>query len=120
MLSWLISECKGFEDLTLRILTLNFTSIHSTSMVNPLTVRFIQTEPPDKIVEQAFTHALYDLAANPQYIQPLREEIEANLADKGWTKAGMDKMRKVDSFLKESMRLHGFQLCACYVVKHVD
>jgi hypothetical protein len=73
----------------------------------------IEIEPPNRVVKQAFTHALYDLAANPQYIQPLREEVEVNLAEKGWTKAAMDKMWKVDSFLKESMRLHGFQLCAC-------
>jgi Cytochrome P450 len=81
----------------------------------------IEIELPDRVVKQAFTHALYDLAANPQYIQPLREEVEENLTEKGWTKAAMDKMWKVDSFLKESMRLHGFQLCAChcYIVRHL-
>lgn len=71
-------------------------------------------------VKQAFTHALYDLAANPQYIQPLREEAEKSLTEEGWTKAAMDKMRKVDSFLKESMRLNGFQSCAYWVTEHND
>lgn len=36
----------------------------------------------------------------------MREEVEAVIAVGGWTKAGMQKMRKVDSFLKESQRLN--------------
>jgi Cytochrome P450 len=54
---------------------------------------------------QAFTQALYRLLANPEYIGPLRQEIEAAVAEEGWTKAGMDKMHKLDSFLRESQRL---------------
>ncbi|KAJ7918486.1 cytochrome P450 [Mycena leptocephala] len=52
-----------------------------------------------------FTHALYNLAANPQYTQPLREEIESVLKSEGWTKAAMTKMVKLDSFFKESSRI---------------
>ena len=51
------------------------------------------------------THALYDLASMPEYIAPLREEVEAIIATDGWTKNALAKMWKVDSFLKESMRL---------------
>lgn len=54
---------------------------------------------------QGFTHALYNLAANPQYTQPLREEIESVLKSEGWTKAAMTKMVKLDSFFKESSRI---------------
>ena len=54
---------------------------------------------------QTFTHALYNLAAYTQYIEPLREEVEEVVAAEGWSKASLGKMRKLDSFLKESMRL---------------
>lgn len=54
---------------------------------------------------QTFTHALYNLAAQPEYLQPLREEVESVVAEDGWSKASLGKMRKLDSFLKESMRL---------------
>ena len=54
---------------------------------------------------QAFTHALYNIAAYPQYVQPLREEIEGIVAQDGWSKASLGKMRKLDSFFKETMRL---------------
>ena len=37
----------------------------------------------------------------------LREEIETAVAEEGWTRAAMGKMRNLDSFLRESVRLHG-------------
>ena len=58
------------------------------------------------------SHVLYDLAAFPEYIEPLREEVETITAVDGWTKAAMGKMRKLDSFLKESMRLADGSLSA--------
>ena len=47
----------------------------------------------------------YRLLSNPEYIEPLRREIEVAVAEEGWTKAGLDKMYKVDSFLRETQRL---------------
>ncbi len=61
-------------------------------------------------VSQSISHALLDLAAYPQYIRPLREEVEAVIAVEGWTKAALGKMWKVDSFLKESQRYNGIGL----------
>ena len=58
------------------------------------------------------SHVLYDLAAFPEYIEPLREEVETITAVDGWTKAAMGKMRKLDSFLKESQRFNGIGLSA--------
>lgn len=57
--------------------------------------------------KQSFTHALYHLAAEPHYIQPIREEIEAVIAEDGWSKVAMTKMHKLDSFFKESQRYNG-------------
>ena len=59
---------------------------------------------------QSFTHALFCLAANSQYLQPLREEVEAIIQKDGWSKASLAKMRKVDSFLKECQRMKGVNL----------
>ncbi|KAL8761588.1 MAG: hypothetical protein Q9184_002296 [Pyrenodesmia sp. 2 TL-2023] len=64
----------------------------------------------------AATHVMFDLCAQPEYIEPLREEVEAAIKeDGGWKKATLNKMQKLDSFLKESQRvtppsLHGFHL----------
>ncbi|KAG6331515.1 hypothetical protein ID866_7572, partial [Astraeus odoratus] len=89
MLQWLMDEKQESKTkkLTSRVLTMNFASIHSTS--------------------NTFTQALYNLVANPQYIQPLREEVDAVIEKYGWTKEGIAKMEKVDSFLTESQRLEG-------------
>src|SRR5437879_4925832 len=61
---------------------------------------------------QTFMQVLYRLLANPEYIEPLRQEVESVVAEEGWTKAGMDKMRKIDSFLRETQRIdpHGIGL----------
>jgi hypothetical protein len=50
---------------------------------------------------------LYRLLANPEYLEPLREEVNAVIKEEGWTKAGVDKMYKIDSFLRETLRLGG-------------
>ncbi|KAF9233509.1 cytochrome P450 [Melanogaster broomeanus] len=91
ILSWLIDVAEGSErtikSLTLRILSVNFSAIHTSSNI--------------------FTQALFRLAANPQYVQPLREEVESIVETEGWSKASLVKMRKIDSFLRESQRMEG-------------
>jgi hypothetical protein len=53
---------------------------------------------------------LYRLLTHPEHIEPLRQEIEAVVAEEGWTKAGMDKMHKLDSFVRETQRLGGISM----------
>ncbi|KAF8555102.1 cytochrome P450 [Imleria badia] len=90
-LSWSMEEAKGVEStvefLANRMLVINFVAIHTSSF--------------------SFTHALLYLAANPEYIQPLRREIKSVIETEGWSKAALNKMRKVDSFLKECQRIEG-------------
>ena len=45
---------------------------------------------------------------SPEYIEPLREEVESIVREQGWTKASILNMRKLDSFLREAQRLHNF------------
>ena len=52
---------------------------------------------------QTFVHALFYLAAVPEYVGRLREEVEEVIRE-GWTKEALDQMYKVDSFIKESQR----------------
>ncbi|KAM5437369.1 hypothetical protein McanMca71_001018 [Microsporum canis] len=56
----------------------------------------------------ALTHILFDLAARPEYLEPLREEKCAiERASCGtWSKSNYNKMVKMDSFMKESQRLN--------------
>lgn len=68
----------------------------------------------------AATAAIYDLAAYPENIQPLRDEIEQVIAEDGQDvdgdgflrlkKSSMPKLWKLDSFLKESQRFTPPQL----------
>lgn len=59
---------------------------------------------------QTSTQVLYRLLANPEYIEPLRQEIEAVIAEEGWTKAGIDKMHKLDSVVRETQRIDSLRL----------
>lgn len=61
---------------------------------------------------QTFTQTFYRLLAHPEYIEPLRREVEAVVAEEGWTKAGMDKMLKIDSFVRETQRIDSLIICA--------
>jgi cytochrome P450 len=73
-------------ELSVRILYLDFSAIHTTS------VSIIQ--------------ALYDLGARPEFQDPIREEIESVLVEcGGLTKEALTKMKKLDSTLRESQRL---------------
>ncbi|KAK0471578.1 cytochrome P450 [Armillaria novae-zelandiae] len=93
MLSWLIDGSNGNEErrtiqsLCTRMLFTNLGAIHTTS--------------------NAFTTALYVLAAHPEYVETLRTEVESVLKEEGSTKAAMGKMNQLDSFLKECQRLYG-------------
>ncbi|KAI4250738.1 MAG: hypothetical protein LQ352_005273 [Teloschistes flavicans] len=52
-------------------------------------------------------HVLYDLASHPEYVEPLREEIrDTSNEDGGWQKSSFSKLRKLDSFIKESQRFN--------------
>jgi hypothetical protein len=60
---------------------------------------------------QTVVNLLYRLLSNPEYIEPLRHDVETAVAKEGWTKAGMDKMHKIDSFLRETQRLDDLNNC---------
>ncbi|KAI0280021.1 cytochrome P450 [Russula aff. rugulosa BPL654] len=91
LLMWLMTEATGVErsveGFARRLLVINFAAIHTTSAT--------------------VTQVLYRLLTNPEYLEPLREEVDAVIREEGWTKAGMDKMYRIDSFLRETQRLDG-------------
>ena len=49
--------------------------------------------------------------AHAEYVQPMREEVEAIISAEGWTKSAVGKFRKLDSFLRESQRVSGNGVC---------
>lgn len=57
------------------------------------------------------TNIMYDLAAYPEYIQPLRDEIRAVAAEDGvLKKTSLLKLKLMDSVMKESQRMHPLSL----------
>ncbi|OJD28711.1 cytochrome p450 [Diplodia corticola] len=54
------------------------------------------------------TNIIFDLAARPEYIQPLREEVQMAFGTDGGviTKAAMSKLVKMDSFMAEVQRFN--------------
>ncbi|KAF7374692.1 Ent-kaurene oxidase [Mycena sanguinolenta] len=95
MLTWLMEaapahEANSADALALRILNVNFMALHSTAMT--------------------FIHALLHLASKPEYLQPLRQELEEQFGyslNITFELETFDKCWKLDSFLKESQRLNG-------------
>ena len=62
---------------------------------------------------------MYRLLAHPENIEPLRQEVDAVIREEGWTKAGIDKMYKIDSFLRETQRLDGLGLRSLHSLSRV-
>ncbi|KAJ6613700.1 cytochrome P450 [Mycena sp. CBHHK59/15] len=91
LISWPLdaatAEEKTVPALAQRILAVNVGAIHTSSMT--------------------FTHTIFDLAAYPHYLPPLRSEVEHVVAEEGWSKSALGKMYKIDSFLRESQRMNG-------------
>jgi cytochrome P450 len=78
---------KAPERLSHKVLFLCLASIHTSTM--------------------SICHALFDLCYRPEYVEPLREEIKQAMAEEGGlTLSAINKMKRLDSFLKESQRLN--------------
>ena len=56
----------------------------------------------------ATVQVVYNLCAMPNYIQPLRTEAQTALQENGgaWGIETLSKLRRLDSFLKESQRMN--------------
>jgi len=91
MITWLWNAAPETErtvhHIAVRLIFFNIAAIHTTSSL--------------------LSHVLFNLATHSSYIEPLREEISAIVKTEGWTQAATQNMRKLDSFMKESQRLHG-------------
>ncbi|KAI4602581.1 hypothetical protein KJ359_007796 [Pestalotiopsis sp. 9143b] len=93
MLQWLIRNSPKFTDAHSQNLAevqlgLSFAAIHTTVLVT--------------------TNVFYSAAALPEFIPELREEIETTLAKHNglFTSQALQAMTKLDSFLKETLRLY--------------
>ncbi|GJC97859.1 cytochrome P450 [Colletotrichum higginsianum] len=95
-LQWSIQQAKMLDDpqhsqpyaLARRLMIVNFSSIHTSSLV--------------------IMNALGDITKNPEHIDELRQEITEVLAHHGgcWSKSAVADMIKLDSAMLESQRLN--------------
>ncbi|KAK1999549.1 cytochrome P450 [Colletotrichum falcatum] len=93
MLQWMIEaqEKSGDKDdkkLARYQLGISFAAIHTTSLTA--------------------TNTLYTLAAMPEFVPVLRDDVQQALAGANgvFTSSAMQNMKKLDSFIKECMRYH--------------
>lgn len=92
-----------------RVLFLNFVAIQTATSASFHYRNILHRA--NKESAQAVTHAILDLAAYPEYQDPLKEEIEtALLASGGCNKLALAQMKKLDSILRESLRMNGIVL----------
>ncbi|OJJ34579.1 hypothetical protein ASPWEDRAFT_42561 [Aspergillus wentii DTO 134E9] len=66
---------------------------------------------------QLWVNTVFDLAAYPEYFQPLRDEIKAVVEADGRLKhASLPKLKLMDSFIKESQRLNPGEIASMHRV----
>ena len=100
-LQWLIELCQSKQDpkqleaarITHRLLILNVVSIHSTSFTTANTIL-----------------DLYSSVSSSEFVDGLRDECERVLAGRqwNWSKDALHELSRVDSTIRESMRLSAF------------
>ncbi|KAF8900300.1 cytochrome P450 [Gymnopilus junonius] len=92
MITWFLEESEPHQrdptKIAIRLLRVNFAGLMSTSFFLP--------------------QILFKLALSPEYIGPVRDQIDSTIRKYGWTKEGISKMYKLDSFIREVSRLKGF------------
>ncbi|KAK7700218.1 hypothetical protein SLS64_011031 [Diaporthe eres] len=59
----------------------------------------------DFYIDWLMVQTIFELAARPEYVLPLREEIRTCVEEQGgFTKDGLNAMHKLDSFIREAQR----------------
>ena len=87
LIGWMVAQARASDiDYAAGQLGMSVVGIHTTT--------------------EALAEALVDLCQHPELFKPLREEIVRELKDEGWTRTSLQRMRLMDSFLKESQRIH--------------
>ncbi|EJD49223.1 cytochrome P450, partial [Auricularia subglabra TFB-10046 SS5] len=91
-LQWLLdagdSHPKEPHAIAARLLGLNFVALSTTSL--------------------SFIYALYHVAAEPEkYQEPIRREVDEIVSHYGWTTEALQRMRKLNSLMREVQRFHG-------------
>ncbi|KAL8790014.1 MAG: hypothetical protein Q9195_006563 [Heterodermia aff. obscurata] len=86
-LQWIIDAApteleRQPERLVYRVLHMNVAAVHTTSVT--------------------FLNCIFDLAAHPEIVDELREEVVRVIQDHGWTKQALDSLWKMDSFMTET------------------
>ncbi|GKT79141.1 cytochrome P450 [Colletotrichum tofieldiae] len=88
------SSDDASSDPAMMQLGLSFAALHTTS--------------------DLITQVMLDLAKYPDYFEPLRKEITDVIRTDGWSRMGLYKMRLLDSFCKETQRLHPLGIVAMH------
>lgn len=97
MLQWLADSARGSDRnpdvLAHNMLFMALASVHTSSAT--------------------IIHVLFDLCANPEFMDELRQDVQQAVSESGWTLASIAKMKKIDSFMKESQRMNQAVLSKC-------
>ncbi|KAJ8128187.1 hypothetical protein O1611_g5450 [Lasiodiplodia mahajangana] len=90
MIQWMVDSAQDGDRkpgvLVLKLLFITLAAVHTSTMSG--------------------THALFDLCAMPEYIDPIRNEVRDAVERHGWTLAAVNQMKFLDSFMKESQRIN--------------
>ncbi|PHH78826.1 hypothetical protein CDD80_6197 [Ophiocordyceps camponoti-rufipedis] len=95
VMNWADEQQEDWSDLEVSDMIINvvFAALHTSSQAIA------------DCITQLVTHTIFELATRPEYVPELREEIQKCFQVHGQgTKAAVDAMHKVDSFIKETQR----------------
>lgn len=111
LVQWLVDAAPLVERngpmIAERVMALNVASIHTTTMVSNFDLTLRLKQRLTLVSFETVTSALYTLAAQSEkYLEPLRREVIENLEDGELTYGTLQRLPKLESFLRESGRFN--------------
>jgi hypothetical protein len=111
LMQWIIDHYPNQKDDVVLHTQLQLEAVQAATynlafqVAQPVVFRRIRIHDTEHV---QLNHFFYDLLVHPEYIEPLREEIQtvSECCSGRWTPGALAKLRKCDSFLKESQRLN--------------
>lgn len=113
MLQWMLDKMgklgsRGELEMARIQISLAMAAIHTTSM----TATHLYVSIPSSLIRKScsslYDPSFYDIAAHPEVVEELRGEIRATLLETNgvFTHSALQRLKKLDSVLRESFRLN--------------
>jgi hypothetical protein len=105
MVTWVMDRTSDVDSIVSAFIFVDIAANSTLAMVCRWRIHGQNPSSANSCVVQTWLQALYYMTSYPQYLPILREEAAQVIGECGWTKGGIDRLEKLDSFIRETQRI---------------